>query len=259
MLTSTNSNDNEALFDYCVKLGDDRLILGQRLGELCGHAPILEEDIALTNIALDEIGMAVNFYKYAVELEGKGRSEDDLAFFRDSMHFKNLTIVEQPNEDFAYTIMRQFIFDSYSYFLFEELINSKDSQIKAIAEKSIKEIKYHLRHSSQWILRLGDGTEESHSRIQDALGYLWQFTNELFENDENDLFLSKSGFAPDLSTIKQKWEDYTHDILLKATLTIPSSNYRFTKGGRHGIHTEYLDYILSEMQILPRTYPDAKW
>lgn len=253
------SNEKDDLLELSLRLGDDCLILGQRLAEWCGHAPILEEDIALTNISLDLLGQAISFYKYACEMEGKGRTEDDLAYFRNSFEFKNSKLVEQPNGDFAVTIFRQFIFDSYSYFLYDELKNSADQNISAIAAKSLKEIKYHLRHSSEWVIRLGDGTEESHKRMIKAINELWRFSGELFEEDELSKRLAEKGYFPNISAIYEKWKLYVSDIFNKATLEIPSGDTFMQTGGRNGNHTEHLDYILAVMQILPRSYPTAKW
>ena len=248
----------EDVFDYLLRLGDDRLILGHRLSEWCGHGPILEEDIALANIALDCLGQAIAFLKLAGETEGKGRSEDDLAYFREAIDYKNLMLLEQPKGDFAYTIARQFIFDVYSYHLFEELQHSAFEELAAIAAKSFKEVRYHLRHSSQWVLRLGDGTEESHRRIQSAFEDLWMFTGEMFQADEVEKRLVAQKIVPDSVNLKPKWEKMVDDILTEATLSIPEDGYMIS-GSRQGRHSEYLGYILSEMQILPRSYPDAQW
>lgn len=247
------------IFEFCLRLGDDCLILGQRLSEWCGHAPILEEDIALTNISLDLLGQAISLYRYASELEGNGRTEDDYAYFRNSLEFKNSKLVEQPNGDFANTILRQFFFDSYSYFLYDELKNSSDSNLSAIANKSLKEIKYHLRHSSEWVIRLGDGTEESYNRMIKALDELWRFTGELFEMDDLCKRLSDNGLTPELTAVYQKWIDYINNVFARATLPLPSKDVFMQTGGRNGSHTEHLDYILAVMQILPRSFPQAKW
>lgn len=253
MLISSN------LLNFVLRNGDDRLILSHRLAELCGHAPILEEDIALTNIALDVLGQAILFYKYAAELENNGKTEDYYAYKRNEREFKNLLLVEQPNEDFAYVIARQFYFDTYEYFFYEELINSKDKQLSAIAEKSIKETKYHLRHSSQWMLYLGDGTEESHNRLTNACNYLWMYTGEMFQNQDEDLPLIEQGIIPDLNKIKPKWIDAVSKVKEEAQLGKYDPNSFMQKGGRLGNHTEYLGHILSEMQYLTRAYPEAKW
>jgi ring-1,2-phenylacetyl-CoA epoxidase subunit PaaC len=250
---------NKALFEYCLRLGDCSLIAGQRLAEWCGHGPILEEDIAMTNISLDLIGEARGFYNYASVIEGKGRTEDDFAYLRDTMEFRNLLLVEQPNVDFAVTMMKQFFFSAYLYFLYKELQSSKDKTITAIAEKSLKEVTYHLRHSSQWILRLGDGTDESSKKVQSALNDLWMYTGDLFDMDETDTILIEAGIAADLNKIKQEWNKIISDILTEAKLIIPPADTWMAKGSRSGKHSEYLGYILAEMQALPREYPDAKW
>jgi len=247
-----------ALFEYILRLGDDSLILGQRMSEWCGHGPILEEDIAMTNIALDLIGQATNLLNYAGEIEGKGRSGDDLAFLRFDREYKNLLLVEQPNDDFGVTMMRQFLFDAYRKPLFEALQKSNDKQLSAIAEKSLKETKYHLKHSSEWIIRLGDGTEESHNRIQEALDTLWRYASEMFYSDEVDVELTQKGILPDLSSVYDEWNATVHKVFEEATLVIPSNNWKH-EGGRKGMHSEHLGHILAEMQYMQRAYPNMKW
>lgn len=248
----------KAKFEYLLRLGDSSLIIGHRLSEWCGHGPILEEDIALINVALDFVGNATSILEYAATVEGKGRTADDLAYMRDEREYRNLLITEQPNGDFANTIVRQFLFDTYMYFLYEELKNSKDETIAAIAAKSHKEITYHLRHTTEWMYRLGDGTPESHERMQNALNELWMFTGELFDMDEVDVQLIKEGIAPDLNPIKAKWEKKVKEVIAEATLQIPSTTFKQT-GSREGKHTEHLGYILAEMQYLHRSYPKATW
>jgi ring-1,2-phenylacetyl-CoA epoxidase subunit PaaC len=251
-------NIDNARFTYCLRLGDSSLILGHRLSEWCGHGPVLEEDIAMINIALDLIGRATNILKYAGEIEGKGRTEDDLAYLRKEREFQNLLLTEQPNGDFAVTIARQFFFDVYSYFLYEALQSSTDKGLAAIAEKSLKEIKYHVRHSSEWMIKLGDGTEESHRRLQNAVNELWRFTGEMFIADEIDITLQKDGIAPDLAAVKTNWDAMVGEIFEKAKLTLPE-NVFMHQGSRSGIHTEHLGFLLAEMQYLQRLYPGAKW
>lgn len=246
------------LFEYVLRLGDDSLILGHRLSEWCGHGPILEEDIAMTNIALDLVGQANSLLEYAGQLEGKGRSGDDLAFLRFDKDYKNLLLVEQPNGDFGFTIMRQFLFDAYRRLLFERLLDSNDEQIAAIAEKSIKETKYHLKHSSEWVIRLGDGTEESHNRIQESLDTLWRYTDELFYSDEVDSALVSQGGIPEMGDLRVEWEKYVNEIFEEATLKIPENNWQFD-GGRKGLHSEHLGYILAELQFMQRAYPGLEW
>ena len=250
--------DNE-LFEYCLRLGDGSLIAGQRLAEWCGHGPILEEDIAMTNICLDLIGQSRAFLTYAGEIEGKNRDEDSLAYLRDSMEYRNVLLVEQPNGDFAVTTMKQFFFSAYLYLFYKDLQKSKDQTLAAIAEKSLKEVKYHLRHSSQWVLRLGDGTKESNTRVQNALNDLWMYTGDLFDMDSVDDSLIQKGIAVDLKKIKPEWEKIISDIITKAKLSLPTAETWMAKGSRSGKHTEYLGYILAEMQTLPREYPGAKW
>lgn len=251
-------DSKEALFKYCLRVADSNLILGHRLSELCSKGPILEEDIAITNIALDMIGQARHLYQYAAEVEGKGRTEDDLAYRRTDREFYNTLLSEQPNGDFAFTIARQFFVDVFEYYFYQELLNSKDQRLAELAARAIKEVTYHLRHSSQWMLRLGDGTEESHQRMQNAVDALWMYTGELFEMDETDEVLIKEGVAPDLSAIKDKWTSKVNEVLAEATITKPEGSWMQT-GSRKGLHSEHLGYILAEMQYLPRAYPDAKW
>ena len=252
------TDTKKALFEYCLRLGDNNLILGHRLSEWCGHGPVLEQDIALINVALDLVGSATSLLEYAAEVEGKGRSADDLAYLRDELHFRNVMLVEQPNGDFAYTIARQFFYDVYSYHLNEALKSSKDPRLSAIAEKSLKEITYHLRHSSEWIIRLGDGTDESKRRMQAAVDDLWMHTGDMFVMNETDALLIKEGIAVDKSLIKLQWDKMVKEIMNRATLTIPANIFMLT-GSLEGKHTEHLGFLLAEMQYLPRAYPDAKW
>jgi len=247
------------LFNYLLRLGDNSLICGHRLSEWCGHGPILEEDIAMINIALDLVGQARTILKYAGEVEGNGRSEDDLAYLRDGMEFRNALLVEQPNGDFGKTLMRQFLFDCFNYYLYEGLMESSDKKLAAIAEKNLKEVTYHLRHSSQWVIRLGDGTEESHNRIQTALDDLWMFTGDLFEPEPSDADLLTAGVIPDMNVVKTKWDKHVIDVLKEATLNVPEEDTYMMMGSRTGRHTEHLGFVLAEMQFLPRAYPDAKW
>lgn len=248
----------EALYEYLLRLGDDRLILGHRLSEWCGHAPVLEEDIALGNIALDLIGQSSAYLSLAAEVENKNRTEDDLAYLRNEYEFRNLQLVEQPNIDFAYTITRQYFFDVYESLFLLDLAKSKFEQLAGIAEKSIKENKYHTRHSRQWVLRLGDGTEESHNKIQTAVNDLWRFNAELFEENEVDETLKEKKIVPDLKSFQQKWTEIINSTFTEATISIPENN-DFANGGRNGIHTEHLGHLLAEMQIVARSFPGAKW
>lgn len=249
---------DKTLFEYVLRLGDDSLILGHRLSEWCGHGPVLEEDIALTNIALDLIGQTNLLLDYAGQLENKGRTADDLAFLRFDKDYKNLLLVEQPNGDFGMTIMRQFLFDAFRVPLFRALQSSADETLAGIAEKSLKEASYHLKHSSEWVIRLGDGTDESHRRIQDALNDLWRYTSELFYADEVDSELTQRGIVPNGEDIKKEWELNVNNVLGEATLTIPVNNWKF-EGGRKGLHSEHLGYILTELQYMQRAYPNMEW
>jgi ring-1,2-phenylacetyl-CoA epoxidase subunit PaaC len=250
-----------ALFEYLLRLGDDRLVLGHRLSEWCGHGPILEEDIALSNVALDLLGQATMFLHLAGEVEGKGRDEDALAYFREAVEFRNCQLVELPKGDFAYTIARQFLFDVYAVVLLDALVSSANASIAAIAAKSLKEARYHVRHSGEWMLKLGDGTDESHRRAQKALDDLWRFTPELFAADGIDRELQSSGVAPDLAGLAPKWESLVREVLERATLTVPHATPRApnSRGGRTGAHTEFLGHMLAEMQIIARSHPGAAW
>jgi ring-1,2-phenylacetyl-CoA epoxidase subunit PaaC len=251
-------NIQEAKFEYLLRLGDSSLIIGHRLSEWCGHGPILEEDIALTNMALDFVGNATALLTYAAQIEAKGRTEDDLAYLRDEREFRNLLLTEQPNGDFATTITRQFFFDAYLFFLYEDLKLSKDETIAALAVKAHKEITYHLQHTTQWMYRLGDGTTESHQRVQNAVNDLWAYTAELFDMDEVDALLIKEGIAIDLNNVKAQWEKRVNEVLTKATLQLPTTTFK-QKGSREGKHSEHLGFLLAEMQYVYRAYPQVKW
>jgi len=246
------------LFEYTLRIADDSLILGQRMSEWCGHGPILEEDIAMTNIALDLIGQATNLLNYASEVEGKGHNADRLAFMRYEREYKNLLLVEQPNGDFGMTMMRQFLFDAFRKPFFEQLQKSSDKNLAAIAEKSLKETKYHLKHSSEWVIRLGDGTAESHQRIQESLDILWRYTSELFYTDEVDGEMHNKGISPNMSEVFDEWNATVHSVLKEATLTIPTNNWK-QDGGRKGLHSEHLGHLLTEMQYMQRAYPNMEW
>ncbi len=247
-----------ASFSYVLQLGDNALILSHRLSQWCGHGPVLEQDIALTNIALDLLGQARLLLTYAGELEGQGRSEDDLAYFRDAHQFRNVLLVEQPNDDWAHTIVRQFFFDTYHYYHYQALLHSRDERLAAIAEKAFKEVTYHLRYSSEWTVRLGDGTEESHRRMQAAVDDLWMFTGELTTPTPIEQEAAEAGMGPDLTQIKPLWEAKVREVLQEATLALPTSSW-MQSGGKEGRHTEHLGYILAEMQFLQRAYPGLQW
>ena len=237
--------------NYTLFLGDNALILGQRNAAWCGHGPVLEQDIAITNISLDLIGQARSFYQYAAELTGHGATEDSLAYLRTEREFKNVLLVELPNGDWAQTILRQFFFSTYQFYLYQALLTQSDTRIAAIAEKSLKEVSYHMRWSSEWVIRLGDGTAESHSRLEKALEALWCYTGELFmPADYED--------GIDLSGIKNSWEMKVKSILEEATLSVPANVFMHS-GGKTGTHTEQLGFILAELQYMQRTYPGAEW
>jgi len=248
----------EALFKYVLRLADNALVLGHRLSEWSSYAPILEEDLALTNIALDLLGRAQALYKYAAEVEGAGRTEDDLVYKRAERQFLNILLVEQPNGDFAMTIARQIFNSAYELFFLEELSKSKDPTLSALAIKCLKEVRYHWRHAYDWLLRLGDGTEESHERMQRGIDELWMYTGELFEIDEVEMMLIEESIAVDNSSLHERWNKMVTDAIKEATLSRLTDGYMQT-GGRNGVHSESLGFILAEMQYLPRAYPDAKW
>lgn len=249
----------EALIEVLLRLADDRLILGHRLSEWTGHGPELEEDLALANIALDMIGHASALYAYAAEIEDKP-DEDYYAYFRDDIDFKNIALVELPRGNFAFTIARQFLFSSYSYFLYDLLIKKvADEQFNGMLQKHFKEIKYHLRHSREWVLRLGDGTEESHGKLQEALDEIWMYTGELFDIDEADQVATQNNLFVDTSDFREEWEQLVVDTLEEATLNVPDKEQYMFSGSRQGRHTEHLGRLLAEMQFLRRSYPDAQW
>lgn len=250
--------NKENLYQYLLLLGDNSMILGQRLGEYCGHGPELETDIALTNISLDLFGQVRNYFQYAAEVQGEGKTEDDVAMLRYEHEYRNSLLVEQPNTDFAYIICRQFLFDVYHRLLLNELLQSSDETIKAIAAKSIKEVEYHLDLSSTWVKRLGDGTEISKAKIQDALNNLWQFSMELFEATEVEKEAASSQVGPDLSALKTSYLKQTKSVFDEATLSIPE-NAVPQYGGKSGKHTEHMGYILADFQYMQRAYPQMKW
>ena len=248
----------QALFRYVLRLGDLSLILGQRLGEWVGHSPALEEDLGLANVALDLIGQARLLLTYAGEVEGRGRGEDDIAFLREHGEYLNAILAEQPNGDFGQTIVRQVLIDAFQLELYQRMTASTDPRLAAIAAKSVKEILYHLRYSRGWLVRLGDGTAESHARVQAALETLWPYTVELFAEDELDRMMAERGVAPRLSDVQAAWLGRIDEILAEATLQRPKDRPHSWHGKR-GQHSEHLGYILAEMQHLQRTYPGARW
>jgi ring-1,2-phenylacetyl-CoA epoxidase subunit PaaC len=248
----------EALINYSLRLGDSSLILGQRMSEWCSKGPILEEDIAMTNLALDLIGQSRTMLSYSAKLEGKGKTEDDLAYKRNEREFYNTLLSERPNGNFGDTVVRNFLHSAFSYHLYQALVNSSDEMIAAHAAKSIKEVTYHLRHSSEWLIRLGDGTDESHKKVQNALNDLWEYTGDLFEMNEVDELLIKEGIAVDLNDVKTAWLNAIIPVIGRATLTKPDDAYMHS-GRLEAIHSEYLGHLIAEMQFLPRAYPDANW
>ena len=247
-----------ALFRFALTLADDALILGHRLSEWSGRAPMLEEDIALSNLGLDLIGQARLFYSYAGEIEGKGRDEDALAYLRDEHAYTNLLLLEQPNGDFAATMVRQLLYAAFMHPYFQAMQHSKDARLAAIAAKAVKEMAYHVRHSAEWVIRLGDGTEESHARAQFALDDLWMYTGEMFLLADGEQALVENGLAPNRAALKPAWDTTIDRVLSEATLKRPPDRWMQT-GGRSGQHTEHLGHLLAEMQVLHRAHPGAKW
>jgi ring-1,2-phenylacetyl-CoA epoxidase subunit PaaC len=242
-----------ALIDYTLYLADTTLILSQRNAEWCGHGPILEQDIAITNISLDLLGQSRNFYQYAAELIGGGATEDSLAYLRKEREFKNLLLVEQPNGDWGQTILRQYLYSQFQYLLYDQLQHHKDEQLAAIAAKALKETTYHVRWSGEWVIRLGNGTEESHARMEKAIDELWRYTGEMFEPAPYE---SHAGFDP--SVLKEKWLSKTSSVFEEATLGMPEKTF-MQSGGKQGKHTEQLGFILTELQYMQRAYPGATW
>jgi len=245
--------------NYLLRLGDNALILSQQLSKLCGKGPALEEDMALTNVALDLLGQTRLWFSYAAELENAGRDEDDIAFMRDAHDFKNCLLLEQPNGNYADTMMRQFFFDTWHYFQLLELIKCGDPRIVEVAQKSIKEVTYHLRRSGDLIVRLGDGTAESHAKTQAAADALWMYTGEMFNYDAVDQAMFDAGIAPASAVLRAAFLEHVAEIFAEATLVMPSPDAWMQKGGKQGRHTEHLGFILAEMQFLQRAYPGAEW
>lgn len=251
-----------ALFEYLLRLGDTDVVLAQRLGEWVGHGPVLEEDIALTNVGLDLLGQGRMWLGYAGEVEAKGRGEDELAFLRDQHQFHNVQLVELPNGDFAATMARQFYFDHAHLLLLRALTRSTDARIAEIAAKAAKEVAYHVERSADWVVRLGDGTAESHARMQNALDRLWPYTGEMFAVDHVESALIAQGIAPDVRDLRAPWLAAIGAVCEEATLTRPTSEWMHGTrrgGGKQGVHTEHLGHLLAEMQFLQRAYPGAQW
>lgn len=252
------SNTNTILSDYVLHLADNALILGQRNSEWCGHGPVLEQDIAITNISLDLIGQARSLYQYGAQLQGDGATEDSLAYLRDAREFKNCLITELPKGDWAVTITRQFFFSTYQLLLFTRLQQSSNETLAAIAEKSLKEVTYHVRWSSEWVIRLGDGTDESHTRMENAITELWPFTGELFIPAPYEQAVANEGIGVDVGSLKENWLQKLQEAFSEATLTLPPAAWWQT-GGKEGVHTEHLGYILADLQFLQRAYPGMEW
>jgi ring-1,2-phenylacetyl-CoA epoxidase subunit PaaC len=258
MATASISVSETPLVLYALRRADDALILGHRLSEWCGHAPMLEEDMALANMGLDLLGQARELYSHAAKVEGRGNDEDKFAYLRDVRQYRNLLLVEQPNGDFARTITRQFFYAAYADLYWRAMMQSSDATLAAIAAKSEKESAYHLRHSSEWMVRLGDGTEESHRRAQTAIDDLWAYTGEMFRADDSERGLIDAGIAVDPAKLHAQWLKTVSGVVNEATLVLPKSNW-MQQGGRDGRHSEHLGHLLSELQSMPRTFPGAVW
>ncbi len=248
----------QKLLNYCIALGDDSLVLGHRLSEWCSNGPFLEEDLALTNVALDFIGRARFFYTHAAELDSKGRSEDDFAYLRDCRDYRNFLINELPNGDFAFTMARQLMVDTYDMLFYQRLQHSSDATLASIACKAIKESRYHLRRSRDWIVRLGDGTDESHTRSQNAFNELWGYANEMFDMSDDEVQLLDTGIAVNRAALRQDWDHAMTEVLEEARLEVPANDWAIG-GGRQGMHSEHLGFMLAEMQFLQRSYPGLQW
>jgi ring-1,2-phenylacetyl-CoA epoxidase subunit PaaC len=258
MATASIQITETPLVLYALRRADDALILGHRLSEWCGHAPAMEEDMALANMGLDLLGQARELYSYAADVEGQGNDEDKFAYLRDVRQYRNLLLLEQPNGDFARTMVRQFFYAAFADLYWRAMMKSGDTTLAAIAAKSEKESAYHVRHSSEWMVRLGDGTEESHRRAQTAVDDLWAYTGEMFGVDESERALIERGVAVDPATLHPQWLKTISDVMVEATLTLPKSSW-MQQGGRSGKHSEHLGHLLSELQSMQRTFPGATW
>lgn len=280
-MTNQQVNQSTSQLLYTLQIADNALIIGHRISEWCGHGPILEQDIAITNTSLDHLGQARSLYQHAADMfnalpaeqksalftstelqnkinKGENIDEDDLAYLRDSWDFRNVLLTEQPNKDWAYTVVRSFFYDAFNFYFYTELQKSKDSVLAAIAEKSLKEVTYHLRWSSEWMIRLGDGTDESKVRIQEAVDNRWAYTGEFFEATEADKAMLAEGIGVDLAGIKTKWMERVNAVLEEATLILPANNWMHS-GGKECRHSENLGFVLAEMQFMQRVYPDMEW
>lgn len=257
-MKTVHSDTSTALQQMLLRMGDSTLVLGHRISEWCGHAPVLEEDIAMANIALDFIGQTQFWLGLAAALEAEGKTADQLAYLRDCAQFRNLLLAEQPNGDYAHTIVRQFLFDAWHFLQLQALMKSTHASVAEIAAKAIKEVNYHLERSSDLLIRLGDGTPESHTRMQVALDDLWAYTGEMFMGDEHDIALAKAGIAPLPESLRDDWLTCVQEVMQQATLTLPENPFMH-KGGKQGRHTEYLGHLLAQMQFLQRAYPGCAW
>jgi len=258
MPSATIAVSDDPLFLCALRRADDALILGHRLSEWCGHAPMLEEDMALANVALDLLGQARELYQYAAKVEGRGNDEDRLAYLRDERQYRNLLLTEQPNGDFARTMVRQLFYSAFADPYWRAMMNSSDPTLAAIAAKSEKESAYHLRHASEWVIRLGDGTDESHRRAQDAIEHLWAFTGEMFSTDCGERGLIDAGIAIDPAALREQWAATVSAVLTEATLTQPTNDW-MQQGGRAGRHSEHLGHLLTELQYVQRAFPGLTW
>jgi ring-1,2-phenylacetyl-CoA epoxidase subunit PaaC len=258
MATASIQVSETPLVLHALRRADDALILGHRLSEWCGHAPMMEEDMALANMGLDLLGQARELYSYAAKVEGNGNDEDKFAYLRDVRQYRNLLLLEQPNGDFAHTMTRQFFYAAFADLYWRAMMNSRDATLAAIAAKSEKESAYHVRHCSEWMVRLGDGTDESHGRVQTAIDDLWAYTGEMFEVDDSERGLIDAGIVIDPATLRQQWLDTVSNVLREATLALPKSDW-MQQGGRNGRHSEHLGHLLSELQSMQRTFPGATW
>ena len=257
-MTTVQQASAQTVQQFLRRMGDNTLILGHRISEWCGHSPVLEEDIAMANVALDLIGQTQYWLGMAAEREGSGRTADHLAYLRDAHEFRNVLLVEQPNRDYACTLMRQFMFDVWHMLLLSQLQSSSDREAAEVASKAIKEVSYHAERSTDLVIRLGDGSEESHRRMQNALDELWSYSGEMFEDDAIDVELAEAGVAPLPSSLQATWQRQTAEVFEQATLSVPDSSFMH-RGGRQGRHSEHLGYILAEMQFLQRAYPGCNW
>jgi ring-1,2-phenylacetyl-CoA epoxidase subunit PaaC len=258
MATASIQISETPLVLYALRRADDALILGHRLSEWCGHAPMMEEDMALANMGLDLLGQARELYSYAAKVEGNGNDEDKFAYLRDVRQYRNLLLLEQPNGDFARTMTRQFFYAVFADLYWRAMMNSRDATLAAVAAKSEKESAYHVRHSSEWMIRLGDGTDESHRRVQAAVDDLWAYTGEMFEVDDSERGLIDAGIAVDPAALRPRWLETVSNVLREATLTQPNTDW-MQQGGRSGRHSEHLGHLLSELQSMQRTFPGATW